>query len=76
MFILEIPRSCHSAKDAWVFYSENVSFLSTASKNSEKNGPSTTSTTVLVLFLEYAMNTRMSCTLNGKDREMRKLSPF
>lgn len=71
------PCGCHSEKDAWVFYSENVCFLSIARKNSEKNGPSTTYTTVLVLlFLECTLNTIRSCTLNAKDREMGKLSPF
>lgn len=77
MLILEIPCGCHSEKNASVFYSENMCFLPIARRNSEKNGPSTTYTTALVLlFLEYTLNTVMSCTLNAKDREMEKLSPF
>lgn len=55
MSVFQMVRSHHSEKDVWVFYSANMSL---ATNDSEKDGPSTTHTEVLVLFLlEYALKT-------------------
>lgn len=58
-----------------MFYSKNMPFLFLATNNSEKDGPSTTCTAVLALSGICTKDDK-SCSLNAKDREVGKLSPF